>query len=124
MRRRPPRSHAPLARCTAGTLSLGAFVLPLSYIQHSRTHQARTLGSFAHVHAHVHVRWRTLRVRRAGELAEEEAATAGQLVSLKAELEAVDEKVREKRAQIRFAKGAIIKNDSQIERLLAMVVRA
>ena len=52
------------------------------------------------------------------------ASAASALVGLKAELEKVEELIREKHAQIRFAKAAIIRNDGQIERLLSQVVRA
>merc|ERR550514_2332529 len=38
--------------------------------------------------------WRTLRHRRAGELADEEATTASALVGLKAELEKVEEMIK------------------------------
>jgi len=68
--------------------------------------------------------WRAQRHRRAGELADEEATTASALVSLKSELEQVEEKIKEKQAQIRFTKGAIIRNDAEVERLLSQVVRA
>lgn len=68
--------------------------------------------------------WRTLRHRRAGELADEEATTASALVGLKAELEKVEEMIKEKQVQIRFSKASILKNDSQVERLLSQVVRA
>merc|ERR1719446_1002979 len=68
--------------------------------------------------------WRALRHRRAGELSDEEATTASALVGLKAELEKVEELIREKHAQIRFAKASILRNDGQIERLLSQVVRA
>jgi hypothetical protein len=45
-------------------------------------------------------------------------------VGAKAELEKVEELIREKHAQIRFAKAQIIRNDAQVERLLSQVVRA
>ena len=68
--------------------------------------------------------WRALRYRRAGEQTDEEATTASTLVGLKAELEKVEEMIKEKQAQIRFAKGAILRNDQQVERLISQVVRA
>ena len=67
--------------------------------------------------------WRALRHRRAGELADEEATTAAQLVALKAELEKVEELIREKQQHIRFAKASIIRNDASVERLLSQVVQ-
>ena len=39
------------------------------------------------------------------------------------ELEKVEEIIKEKQTQIRFAKASIIRNDTQIERLLSQVVR-
>ena len=68
--------------------------------------------------------WRTLRHRRAGELADEEASTTSALIGLKSELEKVEEMIKEKQVQVRFTKASIIKNDAQIERLLSQVVRA
>ena len=52
--------------------------------------------------------WRALRHRRAGEQADEEAMTASALVGLKAELEKVDELIREKQSLIRFTKASIL----------------
>ena len=67
--------------------------------------------------------WRNLRHRRASELSDEEAVTASNLVSLKAELDKVEELIKEKHSQIRFAKASILRNDQQVERLLSQVVR-
>ncbi len=94
------QSSNPLGRC-------------LEYVQEDLEAMGKELES-----------WRAQRHRRAGELADEEATTASQLVGLKAELEQVEEKIREKQAQIRFTKGAILRNDAQVERLLSQVVRA
>ena len=46
------------------------------------------------------------------------------IIDLKNELEKQEELIKEKQAQIRFAKASIIRNDAQIERLLSQVVRA
>jgi len=94
------QSSNPLGRC-------------LEYVQEDLEAMGKELES-----------WRAQRHRRAGELADEEATTASALVGLKGELEKVEEIIREKRAQIRFAKASIIRNDGQIERLLSQVVRA
>ena len=45
-------------------------------------------------------------------------------MGLKAELEKVDELIKEKHSQIRFAKASMIRNDAKIEQLLSQVVRA
>jgi len=68
--------------------------------------------------------WRQLRRRRAGELAEEEAATGSALVALQAEHARMDELIKEKQAHIRHAKASIIRNDAHIEQLLSNVVRS
>merc|ERR1719271_30670 len=94
------QSSNPLGRC-------------LEYVQEDLEAMGKELES-----------WRGVRHRRAGELADEEATTASALVALKAELEKQEELVKEKHAQIRFAKASIIRGDSQIERLLSQVVRA
>jgi len=67
--------------------------------------------------------WRALRHRRAGELADEDAMTASALVGLKAELEKVDELIKEKQSLIRFTKASILRNDATVERLISQVVR-
>lgn len=67
--------------------------------------------------------WRALRHRRAGELADEDAMTASSLVGLKAELEKVDELIKEKQSLIRFTKASILRNDATVERLISQVVR-
>jgi len=94
------QSSNPLGRC-------------LEYVQEDLEAMGKELES-----------WRAQRHRRAGELADEEATTAAALVGLKSELEQVEEKIKEKQAQIRFTKGAILRNDAQVERLLSQVVRA
>ena len=94
------QSSNPLGRC-------------LEYVQEDLESMGKELES-----------WRTLRHRRAGELADEEATTTSALVGLKGELEKMDDLLKEKRAQIRFAKASIIKNDATIENLLSRVVRA
>ena len=94
------QSSNPLGRC-------------LEYVQEDLEAMGKELES-----------WRAQRHRRVGELADEEATTASALSGLKADLEAVEEKIREKQAQIRFTKGAILRNDAQVERLLSQVVRA
>jgi len=94
------QSSNPLGRC-------------LEYVQEDLEAMGKELES-----------WRSQRHRRAGELAEEEASTTSALVGAKAELEKVEELIREKHAQIRFAKAQIIRNDAQVERLLSQVVRA
>eukprot|EP00322_Chrysochromulina_rotalis_P010417 CAMPEP_0115828600 /NCGR_PEP_ID=MMETSP0287-20121206/658_1 /TAXON_ID=412157 /ORGANISM="Chrysochromulina rotalis, Strain UIO044" /LENGTH=440 /DNA_ID=CAMNT_0003281823 /DNA_START=13 /DNA_END=1334 /DNA_ORIENTATION=+ len=94
------QSSNPLGRC-------------LEYVQEDLEAMGKELES-----------WRAQRHRRAGELADEEATTASALVGLKSELEQVEEKIREKQAQIRFAKASILRNDAQVERLLSQVVRA
>jgi len=94
------QSSNPLGRC-------------LEYVQEDLEAMGKELES-----------WRTLRHQRAGQLADEEAATASALVGLKSELEKVEEMIKEKQVQIRFSKASILKNDSQVERLLSQVVRA
>ena len=93
------QSSNPLGRC-------------LEYVQEDLEAMGKELES-----------WRAQRQRRAGELSDEEATTASALVALKAELEKVEEIIKEKQTQIRFAKASIIRNDTQIERLLSQVVR-
>lgn len=66
--------------------------------------------------------WRSLRRRRANELVEEESNTESSLLALRQELQGLEERIKEKRGQIRYYKAAILKNDSQVERLLANVV--
>lgn len=95
--------------------------------------------------------WRALRRLRGTELAEEENKTEHSLVSLhqarvrrwvgcapvgsrcarclltrrpraSQELAAVDNQIKEKRAQIRFSKAALVNNDAAIQRLLQQVV--
>ena len=94
------QSSNPLGRC-------------LEYVQEDLEAMGKELES-----------WRAVRHRRAGELSDEEATTASALVGLKAELEKVEEMIREKHAQIRFAKASIIQNDEKVEQLLSQVVRA
>ena len=42
----------------------------------------------------------------------------------KESIKRVEEMIKEKQVQIRFSKASILKNDSQVERLLSQVVRA
>lgn len=93
------QSSNPLGRC-------------LEYVQEDLEAMGKELES-----------WRNLRHRRASELSDEEAVTASNLVSLKAELDKVEELIKEKHSQIRFAKASILRNDQQVERLLSQVVR-
>jgi len=67
--------------------------------------------------------WRAVRHRRAGELADEEANTSSALVGFKAELEKVEELIKEKQQHIRFTKASILRNDATVERLISQVVR-
>merc|ERR1719217_463582 len=78
------QSSNPLGRC-------------LEYVQEDLEAMGKELES-----------WRNLRHRRASELSDEEAVTASNLVSLKAELEKVEEKIKEKQSHIRFAKASIL----------------
>jgi len=94
------QSSNPLGRC-------------LEYVQEDLEAMGKELES-----------WRALRHRRAGELADEEATTAAALVGLKAELEKVEELIKEKQMAIRFAKASILRHVQSVERLLSQVVRA
>ena len=60
----------------------------------------------------------------ASRMIDEEATTTSALVGLKAELEKVEEMIKEKHAQIRFAKASLLRHDASVERLLSQVVRA
>eukprot|EP00316_Scyphosphaera_apsteinii_P004327 CAMPEP_0119305912 /NCGR_PEP_ID=MMETSP1333-20130426/6794_1 /TAXON_ID=418940 /ORGANISM="Scyphosphaera apsteinii, Strain RCC1455" /LENGTH=484 /DNA_ID=CAMNT_0007309105 /DNA_START=40 /DNA_END=1494 /DNA_ORIENTATION=+ len=68
--------------------------------------------------------WRALRRIKLSELADEESKTESSLVALQNELANVENQVKDKRAQIRFYKAAIVRNDATIERLLGQVVQA
>jgi len=93
------QSSNPLGRC-------------LEYVQEDLEAMGKELES-----------WRAVRHRRAGELADEEANTSSALVGFKAELEKVEELIKEKQQHIRFTKASILRNDATVERLISQVVR-
>lgn len=66
--------------------------------------------------------WKALRRRKMAELAEEEAKTEASLFTLHQELALAEQDVADKRAQIRFFKASMVKNDAAVEKLLAQVV--
>ena len=51
-------------------------------------------------------------------------ADVAAMVGLEAELDKIEDIIKDKQAKIRYAKKAIMENDSTIERLLSQVVRA
>eukprot|EP00962_Isochrysis_galbana_P049451 scaffold20946_cov110-Isochrysis_galbana.AAC.1 len=63
--------------------------------------------------------WKALRRRKMAELAEEEAKTEASLFGLQQELAMAEQDVADKRAQIRFFKASVVKNDGAVEKLLA-----